>query len=156
MTFDPNLSIYLIIFSQTMLLAAACLALSRFQKRCRDIEDFWDSPTGAMLADEQEREQREERIVSVAAERELKEKLKLDQRVNDLQRQLNALIAKPAHKSDVIPFEIERNLPIEHASRMARQGASVEELTRNCGLNVGEARLLQKLHGRTPLRVNEG
>ncbi len=154
MTFDANLPLYLIVFSQALLLAAACLALSRFQRRCREMEDFWDSPTGAMLAEE--RQSSEQRIVSVASEHDLKEKLKLDQRVNDLQRQLNALTAKPPEKTSVLPFEIERNLPIEHASRMAKQGASVEELTRTCGLNIGEARLLQKLHGRQQLRVNEG
>ena len=33
------------------------------------------------------------------------------------------------------------------AIRMARQGASAEELARDCGLNRGEAELLVSLHG---------
>ena len=47
------------------------------------------------------------------------------------------------------PAPAERQLPIEHAVRMARHGASIDDLTRNCGLNIGEARLMQKLHGQT-------
>jgi hypothetical protein len=32
--------------------------------------------------------------------------------------------------------------------RMAKLGASIDDLTRNCGLNIGEAQLMQKLHGK--------
>ena len=39
-------------------------------------------------------------------------------------------------------------LPIDNAIRMAKQGASVADLTRSCGLNLGEAELMKKLHGR--------
>lgn len=35
------------------------------------------------------------------------------------------------------------------AIRLARQGASVEDLARDCGLNRGEAELLISLHGRS-------
>jgi len=35
---------------------------------------------------------------------------------------------------------------------MARLGASVEELAKSCGLNIGEAHLMQKLHGQSQLQ----
>jgi hypothetical protein len=43
---------------------------------------------------------------------------------------------------------VSRELPMEHAARLAKDGASVDELTRHCGLNIGEARLIRRLHGR--------
>ncbi len=44
---------------------------------------------------------------------------------------------------------VTQSLPIENAVRMAKQGASIDDLTRNFGLNIGEARLMKKLHGKT-------
>ena len=70
--------------------------------------------------------------------------LRLDKRISELQQQIAALPATE-QKSGVDP--VSRPLPIENATRMARHGASVEELTRTCGLNVGDAELLKKLHG---------
>jgi len=43
----------------------------------------------------------------------------------------------------------ESRLPIENAVRMAKHGASIEDLMRSCGLNIGEAQLMRKLHGQT-------
>lgn len=40
-----------------------------------------------------------------------------------------------------------RTSAMDHAARLARGGASVDELTRNCGLNIGEASLMRRLHG---------
>jgi hypothetical protein len=39
---------------------------------------------------------------------------------------------------------------------MARHGASIDDLIRSCGLNIGEAQLMRKLHGkiRDESRVN--
>ena len=42
------------------------------------------------------------------------------------------------------------DLAVEHAVRLAKRGASVEVLTRDCGLNIGEAELLHRLHGKQP------
>lgn len=151
MTMDNAISLYLILASQSFLLGAACIALHRFQRRCEAIEAFWKSPTGAMLADEADEELHKPestRIVTVASEEALLEKLKLDQRISDLQRRLREIAERAPAENLPRPVEIERSLPIEHALRMAKNGASAEELTRACGLNVGEARLLCKLHGR--------
>ncbi len=154
---DATLSLYLILASQSVLLGAAVFALMRFQRRCRDIEAFWASPTGAMLADEDDdvsHNEPQQHIISVNTERALIEKLKLDQRIADLQRRLRELSEREVRVSSPVSVEIERNLPIENAQRMAKRGASVEELTRACGLNVGEARLLRKLHGRQAAAIN--
>ena len=151
MIVPDSTAFYLILISQSLLLGAACLALIRFQRRVREFEDFWQSPTGAMLADEQAEMADEEpplKIMTVGTEEALLEKLKLDQRVNDLQRRLNELAERQVEEKPAPAIEFERSLPIEHALRMAKNGASVDDLTRTCGLNIGEARLLQKLHGR--------
>ncbi len=156
---DATLSLYLILASQSVLLGAAVVALARFQRRCRDIEAFWASPTGAMLADDDEDEdishnEESRHIISVNTEKALLEKLKLDQRIGDLQRRMRDLSEREPRMASPVSVEIERNLPIENAQRMAKSGASVEELTRVCGLNVGEARLLKKLHGRQHVSIN--
>ena len=158
MIVPDSISFYLILVSQSLLLGAACIALIRFQRRCSELEDFWQSPTGAMLAEEQaeiaeERAESAEEvptpyIMTVGTEEALLEKLKLDQRVTDLQRRLNDLIEQKSEEKPAPAIEFERSLPIEHALRMAKNGASVDDLTRTCGLNIGEARLLQKLHGK--------
>lgn len=145
--------LYLVIASQALLLAAACIALLKFQRQFRAIEDFWNSPTGAMLADDQQQTAEvpdtpaQPYIMTVGTEEALLEKLKLDQRVNELQRKLNELVERQDEQKSVPAIEFERSLPIEHALRMAKNGASVDDLTRTCGLNIGEARLLKKLHG---------
>ncbi len=129
-------SFYLILFlvSNALLLGVAIVVLSRFDQRVRRIEEFWDSPTGAALADDGDEELR----AQMQATR------RLERRVGELQRAVKlAEIKAPAPQAPV-----EFNIPLENAVRMARHGASVEDLTRNCGLNIGEARLMQKLHGK--------
>lgn len=131
---------FLLLTANGLLLAVTAIALSRFERRCKRIEEFWDSPTGTALADEGNDETREQ----------MKATRRLEQRVGELQRAVKLMEIK-------VPREqppVERNVPIENAVRMARLGASIEELTRNCGLNAGEARLLRKLHGKTQLAAN--
>lgn len=128
--------LYLSLAANSLILVLACMALSRFERRCKRIEEFWDSPTGIALADEDDdmREQME------ATRR-------LEQRLSELQRAVKVMEIKAPQQTP----PVERSVPIENAVRMARQGASVEELTRNCGLNIGEARLMQRLHGKAQL-----
>ncbi len=80
---------------------------------------------------------------SDAAKQQLIASLRLDKRITDIQRQIAGLAVTEQRTTNPVP----RPLPIENATRMARHGASVEELTRTCGLNIGEAELLKKLHG---------
>ena len=123
-----------LLVANALLLAIAAVVLSRFERRCKRIEEFWDSPTGTALADDGDEEVRAQ---TQATQR-------LERRVGELQRVVKLMdIKAPKQQAPV-----ELNVPIENAVRMARQGASVEDLTRNCGLNIGEARLMQKLHGK--------
>ncbi len=80
---------------------------------------------------------------SDAARQQLIVSLRLDKRISELQRQIAGLAVTEQKTAAPVP----RPLPIENATRMARHGASIEELTRTCGLNIGEAELLKKLHG---------
>jgi len=123
-----------LLVANALLLAIAAVVLSRFERRCKRIEEFWDSPTGTALADDGDEEVRAQ----------MQATQRLERRVGELQRVVKLMeIKAPKPQAPV-----ELNVPIENAVRMARQGASVDDLTRNCGLNIGEARLMQKLHGK--------
>ena len=132
---------YLLLAANVLLLAIASAALSRFDRRCKRIEEFWDSPTGTTLAEEGDAE--------VAAQ--LQATRRLERRLGELQRAVKVMEIKAPKQR---PVTEQRQLPIENAVRMAQQGASVEELTRTCGLNIGEARLMQRLHGRARAAAN--
>lgn len=132
--------VYLLLMSNAFLLAVATIAVLRFERRWRRLESFWDSPTGAALSDENDEE----------IHRQMQATQRLEQRLGELQIAMKLMQKKEPHERP----PVERNLPIENAVRMARLGASVEDLTRNCGLNAGEARLMKKLHGREPLAAN--
>ncbi len=132
--------ISILLASNAALLAVATIAIVRFERRWNRIESFWDSPTGAALSDASDDEMRAQ----------TKATRQLQQRLGELQRAVKQIESRPAQERP----SIDRNLPIENAVRMARLGASVEDLTRNFGLNVGEARLMKKLHGRAPVAAN--
>ena len=133
-TIEP-LQMYLLLFSNALFAAAACLAIVRFQRFYRRLQQFWDTPVGASLINQQEEEIRQS----------LRTTQRLDERVDEMQQAIKAIATQGAGKR----APTERALPIDNAVRMIRHGASVEDLTRTCGLNIGEARLLQKLHGQT-------
>ena len=86
----------------------------------------------------------------MASDEEMREQtratLQLERRLSELQRAVKRMQSRAPDE----PTPLERKLPIDNAVRMARSGASVEDLTRNCGLSVGEARLMKRLHGRAP------
>lgn len=130
----------LLLASNAVVLAIACITLIRFERRWKRIEDFWDSPTGAALSESDTEKMCEQ----------TKATQRLEQRLGELQRTVKVMDMKVPQRRPAV----ERNLPIENAVRMARLGASVDDLTRNCGLNAGEARLMQKLHGKTVSAVN--
>lgn len=138
-TINP-LTLYLLLISNALLAAAACLAIMRFQRFFRHLQQFWHTPVGSSLINQQEEEIR----------RSLRTTQRLDKRVNEMQRAIKTLATRDADKQP----SAERALPIDNAVRMIKHGASVEDLTRTCGLNFGEARLLQKLHGQTAAAAN--
>lgn len=128
-------ALYLLLASNAMLVAAAAIAVIRFRRQCLRLQHFWNSPTGAALADKSSEQERQQLLVN----------MRLDRRLSDLQQKLQAIAAPDRGKS----APSERQLPIDNAIRMAKSGASVDELTRNCGLNIGEARLMQKMHAKS-------
>ena len=134
MNITEPLSIYLLLISNALLAAAACIAIMRFQRFFKHLQQFWHTPVGASLLSQQEDEIR----------RSLRTTRRLDERVNEMQRAIKTIATRDIGNGG----SAERALPIDNAVRMIKHGASVEDLTRTCGLNVGEARLLQKLHGK--------
>ncbi|MDH3747793.1 MAG: DUF2802 domain-containing protein [Gammaproteobacteria bacterium] len=133
-------ALYLLIVSNALLAAAAAIAVIRFRRQCLRLEHFWNSPTGAALADKASEQERQQLLVNK----------RLDRRLSDVQKKLRTITATERNSS----APSERQLPIDNAIRMAKNGASVEELTRNCGLNIGEAQLMLKMHAKTLSAVN--
>ena len=131
MDIPDTTTLYLLLFSNAAMLAAACIAVVRFQKQCRRFELFWNSPTGASLA-------------SKTPTADALANPQLEIRVTELQNAVKTLLNKEQRER----APVNGSLPIENAVRMARYGASIDELIRSCGLNIGEAQLMQKLHGK--------
>ena len=129
--------IYLLIVSNAVMLALACFCFTRFDKRCRQIEAFWVSPTGTSISDDNQDDPYEQMRLTQS----------LEKRVGELQRTVKVMAIKKPDSTLPPRTPIERNIPIENAVRMARLGASIDDLAKSCGLNIGEARLMQKLHG---------
>jgi hypothetical protein len=67
---------------------------------------------------------------------------KLDQRIDDLEVQARQA---PVAFADVVPADRSYML----AQRLARQGASAQQIAETCGIFPSEAELLQRLHGGT-------
>ena len=135
MDMTSEMTTNLLLIANAALLAAAVIAIVRFRNQARRFEKFWDSPTGVSLADTQ----------SLNASAERPSDASLEQRVAELQSVVRTL----ANESQATADAGDSGRPIENAVRMAQHGASVDELVRNCGLNIGEAQLMRKLHGKT-------
>lgn len=127
-------ALQLLLIANAALLAAAVIAIIRFQKLFNRFEKFWSSPTGVALVDHTP----EDKQPRPQANRHL------ERRVTELQSVVRTL----AKNSPAVQKSAAPKLPIENAVRMARHGATIDELVRSCGLNIGEARLMRKLHGK--------
>ena len=132
MNIPDSTTLCLLLVANAALLAAVGIAVVRFEKQCHRFERFWNSPTGAAIANDMP-----ERVIPRTAVNP-----RLEQRVRELQSVVKTLANKEQH----LPPPVDANLPIENAVRMARHGASIDELVRSCGLNIGEAQLMRKLH----------
>lgn len=144
MTTSISVLAYLLMLANLLLVCAVGLALVRFLRRCDEFERFWESPTGVALAEDAD------------GDEHLRISQRLEQRVDELQKVIRILAArdsKPAKQAAAPPGPA-RILPLDNAVRMARQGATIEDLTRSCGLNIGEAKLMQKLHGKARVASN--
>jgi hypothetical protein len=63
-------------------------------------------------------------------------------RVLELERRLRHL----AEKQDQFDYYESANQPYDHAISLARQGASTEDLVKDCGLSRNEAELIKMMH----------
>jgi hypothetical protein len=125
MILDDALVTNMLFMSTTLLLAAATVAILRFQRLAQRSapppENAGAVPRPAAAASES-----------------------IEQRVRALQEVAEEL----ARKEELLQCKERTTMPYENAVRMARCGAGVEELTRSCGLKKGEAELLVRLHSR--------
>lgn len=139
MEITDDMIMNLLLIANASLVAACSIALLRFRKQARRFEQFWESPTGVSIADTQSLQ-----AESAARPAPAPTDPCLEQRVAELQ----AVVRGLAQKSQPAAHTVDGRLPIENAVRMARGGASIDELIRSCGLSIGEAQLLCKLHGK--------
>jgi uncharacterized protein DUF2802 len=135
MTIDTTYSLYALLISNAFLACAAALAIMKLKRLVDTKEAFWNSPTGAAMSSGSDHDELlraiEMRLVPI----------------------IDAISNISQGKSD--PTTLRRSLPLENAVRMARQGATLEDLTRNCGLNATEARLLMRVHAQPALTAEE-
>ncbi len=129
----------LLLLANASLVAACSIALNRFCRQARRFEKFWDSPTGLAIAETQSLQ------AAMISQAPAGADPCLGERVAELQAVVRTLVKKSQPGRDTF----EASLPIENAVRMARSGASIDDLIRNCGLNIGEAQLMRKLHGKS-------
>lgn len=137
MATSVTVSVYLLLISNLLLICAVGLAIVRFLNRIEDIERFSKSPTRPPVSEQK------------PDDAQLQLGIRLEQRIDDLHRIVRIMAAKSSarrHEAQQAP-PVAAVLPLDNALRMARQGATIEDLTRNCGLSVGEAKLMKKLHG---------
>lgn len=119
--------------------------------------------TGAMIAAAvlcaaMRREQNEfaQNLLDASTDEELHERFDdrelrrmFDRRLTILEERL-VQILRESQKPAALPVPpLKNELPVEYAVRMARSGASVDDLVRGCGLNIGEAQLILRLHAST-------
>lgn len=129
--------LYSLLAANALFVAIVCVALFRFAWRLAALETLLAQPAVPEgIEQDSESTARSEQLVE-----------RLDRRVSEMQRALQAFGKTRSERRE----STWRQPPIENAVRMARQGASVDDLTRNCGLNIGEARLMQRLHGQNKI-----
>jgi len=136
MDIDTNWIYYVLLASNALLGGSAALTILRAQRLTRRQESFWKSPTGAALN------------MQPGHEELLKA---IDRRIHALVDRIESPSADS--DKDATPT---RNMPFENAVRMARHGATMDDLTRTCGLSANEARLLMRVHGRQPQIAQAG
>ncbi len=136
MTMVESYSLYLLMICNGVLAGAAAVAILRFQNMIKSQRSFWASPTGDAMSSKSDGDE-----FLQAVERRF---TKFEEGLGNLSRDDKAKSAGP------------RSIPHENAVRMAKHGATVDDLTRSCGLSDIEARLVMRVHGNsaTSARLN--
>lgn len=119
-------SMYALLACNAALAAAAAIAILRLQRMVKEQKAFWDSPTGSTLS-------------APAPDDSLLQAI--NARFEQLQTDMSRL-----QREDKPAAGGSSPLPLENAVRMARLGATLDDLTRTCGLSRTEARLLLRVH----------
>ncbi len=128
MIIDDTYTLYALLVSNAFLIGAAAIAVLRLQRMVRNSQSFWNSPTGATLQDTKSPSAQLAGIV--------------DQRIASMQRVVDGLTERHRTASS----KKSGDLLFDNAVRMAKHGASIDDLTRNCGLRKGEAQLMMRVH----------
>ena len=133
MTMVESYSLYLLMICNGVLAGAAAVAILRFQNMIKSQRSFWASPTGDAMSSQPD-----------GVRENTSGKRKFEEGLGNLSRDDKAKSAGP------------RSIPHENAVRMAKHGATVDDLTRSCGLSDIEARLVMRVHGNsaTSARLN--
>lgn len=136
--------------ANSLLLAIALLVIIRFRREARAQLEFWESPIAASLMVDQKSD-------GVPADGDTDRRfaqslVRLEHQMLLLRKDfMRNSVAQASAKETPRPAAVIQqpaSLPIENAVRMAQHGATITELTERCGLSLGEARLMQKLHGK--------
>lgn len=130
----------LLLAANVVLLGAAGIAMLRFKEQAERFTKFWDSPAGVALAEARSHEAENRKPLKIVTAKDPE----LENKVAELQTVVRSLASRDQAQEQ----STDSRLPIENAVRMARHGATIEELIRSCGLNIGEAQLMRKLHGK--------
>ena len=133
--FDQGLYIYLLLAANTLVLTGGVLLVVRLRRLCKLHEKSLDCPPAIALAEPDQR-------VADSTEKQVITLLRLEKQLVALRTELAASVSA---RGEVAAGE--RSLPLDNAVRMAKNGASIDDLTRSCGLNIGEAQLIRKMHG---------
>lgn len=120
-------TLYLLLICNCLLVAAATITILRLQRLVNQRGTPLEHPTGTVS-----KVQSESDNFIKAVERRFAD---LENGVGNLSRE-----SEPS-------ASVSRSIPHENAVRMAKHGATVDDLTRSCGLSDIEARLLMRVHG---------
>jgi len=127
MTIVESYSLYLLMICNGVLAGTAAMAILRLQKMMKNQKSFWGSPTGVAMSSQSDNDE-----FLQAVEKRFS---KFEEGLGNLSRDDKS---KPG---------VSRSIPHENAVRMAKHGATVDDLTRTCGLSDIEARLVMRVHG---------
>ncbi len=130
MNFFYNDALYALILSNAVLLFGAAIALIRFERLLKRERMFSERPIDTSV----QTHSNSEAVLAGLLERRL---VTIHEKIDRLAKQKATTVATQS-----------ADLPFEYAARMAKQGASIYDLTRACGLNKAQAQLIWRLHAR--------
>lgn len=135
LNFTSGLYLYILLAANTLVLTGGLLLVLRLRQLCDLHEKSLDCPPAIALAEHDDASDGD-------ARKQMSALLRVEKQLLTLRAELDAH-AKTRGEAPAT----ERTLPLDNAVRMAKNGATVDDLTRSCGLNIGEAQLIRTMHG---------